>query len=143
MLLAARREYPLASLTWPYIAGFFDGEGSCGLYGKEGKGLGRVVASIAQRDSRVLDDIRYFLSTYGIACSIRSRITGKLSTNPCTTLTLSEVAAVKFLTLIVPYLRVKQTIAQDLIRWKALYPRYTTLARSTLAKDWRRRKATT
>ena len=53
-------------MTWEYIAGFFDGEGSLVHNGKGYR------ANISQTNKEVLDEIKYF-SGVGLVCKITKR----------------------------------------------------------------------
>lgn len=125
-------------MSWQYIAGFFDGEGSIGT-GVHSTGR-QATAYIAQSGPvglLTLRRISEFLTENGIKNSVfESGKAGKhLRTMPSYRLALcGYTSVVKFLTALFPYLYIKKTFAQDILRYHKLYPSIQT---SPLAAAYR------
>jgi len=112
-------------MTWPYIAGFFDGEGSIVVHrGNHGVFRIQIVQSEQNGGEAVLKEIASFLEQYGIHSNIhRSK---KREGHCCMfSLNIGQLhSVVKFLKFLFPYLRVKRSLAQDVIRYAAIFPNY-------------------
>jgi len=112
-------------VNWAYIAGFFDGEGS--VVSMMNYALS---PSIEMSQSKVvgkllLEDIQKFLKENGIESSVRERLTSPshLGKQPVYNLRLRSVEGVqKFILSTLPYLRIKRAVAQDVMRFRKLYP---------------------
>jgi len=108
----------IASEVVAYIAGFFDGEGSASFvwYVRKpgGKKYGKLEAKIAQQDKKVLDWIRRvvgFGRIHGYPERGKRRIVYHF--------VVQCEQARQFLALIRPYLRVKKTRVDEVIRLDA------------------------
>lgn len=118
----------MAKMSWQYVAGFFDGEGSVGLYQTGGLGNSRFGLSIGQSERNggyeVLCEIRDFLIEHGVTTkSIAKSCTSGRRGNPMFTLQLNKLESVRlFLAGTFPYLRVKKVVAQDILRYMKMYP---------------------
>jgi hypothetical protein len=105
------------TMSWPYIAGFFDGEGSIRLYQR---GVQWSVAQSGKRGIAVLADIKKFLASDGITSSIYcpKKITKAI---PCLVATGRE--NVSYLVgRLMPHLHVKKSECQDVLRYFRLFP---------------------
>lgn len=54
-------------MNWEYLAGFLDGEGSCGCYHyrhKQGHYFWKLSCSVSQKERNILDEIKEFIG-YG------------------------------------------------------------------------------
>lgn len=119
-------------LNWPYIAGFFDGEGCVSIHGN-GKSASPgfyprlTMVQSGTRGHEVLSEIRDFCTTYGLKISkpIRSK-QPKDCQIPWVISISGRDSATGFLTHVLPYLQVKKTEAQDLLRAFKLYPKRKT-----------------
>jgi len=131
-------------INWAYIAGFFDGEGNIAIKRHSrnwgyGFPLCRTVQA-GDRGFRILTKIKDFLEVE----EIRSRISVKRDSahihQDCYDLSIDGWLGVnKFLTFLLPYLEVKRTEAQDILRYRRLYPRPP--QRDALLKGWVTRRA--
>lgn len=110
-------------MNWPYIAGFFDGEGNVGIP----LGHNTVLLNITQAGRsglEVLEEIKCFLGIHGIKSRVYQR---KVIENRQVVymLWVSPTNSMTFLSKVMPYLRVKRTKSQDIIRIKTLFPSLT------------------
>jgi intein/homing endonuclease len=110
------------AVSWPYIAGFFDGEGSLRMPG----GYGSPHINIAQSRKRGLDlltEIQSFLSTHGIKSNIRRHRTLTGNGHEMFYLYMySQASGVAFLRSVFPYLHIKKLEAQDMLRYFRVFP---------------------
>ncbi len=126
-------------LDWSYVAGIFDGEGCVNI----GAGSGSVSSTIAQSGPKglvLLEDIATFLRINGIRCVVYSTGlagTGRRKLESYRLSVYSFKEAAKFLSCVIPMLRIKRTVAQDLIRYVTLFPSIVT---SPLASRYRSEK---
>lgn len=119
-------------LSWQYIAGFFDGEGHITF------SQNRLQAGIAQAGKigyQTLAEIKTFLLSHGITSSLHGKIQ-ILDHKPQYTLSFSRRQVVALLEHLMPYLRIKKVKAQDVLRYRKLYP---SLSTSPLAANYRER----
>lgn len=119
-------------LTWPYIAGFFDGEGYV-TFSKN-----RLQAGITQAGDAgllLLNDIKEFLSHSGILCSLHQKAQVH-NHRKCYQLSFSRLQVEHFLKQVFPYLRIKKVVSQDVLRYRTLYPNLMT---SPMTRNWRGR----
>lgn len=73
-------------ITIEYLAGFFDGEGSVGLYSHFRYGRNKEIKTelilpqivITQRDRKILNQIEVFLESNNIGCHLRSAKNGTI-----------------------------------------------------------------
>lgn len=129
--------FPRQAVSWPYIAGFFDGEGYLGIQCERGSGSLRI--SIAQSGDigySVLEDIQVFLDCLGVKSKIYSRrpIKGKVAYVLAIN---SRSDVVTFLRGVLPHLRVKRVLAQDLIRHTLIFPMFNASQREFVLKEAR------
>lgn len=111
-------------MNWPYIAGFFDGEGNISVP----LGHSTVIVNITQAGSRgreTLEEISQFIGTYGLRSRVSFRVQLE-NRQPVYMLWTRPLDSIKFLEKVLPYLRIKRTKAQDVIRFKRLFPSLTT-----------------
>ena len=78
-------------LSWQYVAGFFDGEGTC-CFSKCGNQNSRLSANITQKNSIILKEIKNFL---GYGCLYQFK--GRFSKDKCYRLGFSAAQARHFL----------------------------------------------
>jgi hypothetical protein len=112
-------------MNWAYIAGFMDGEGSITF--RQSTATFSIEIAIAQSGSRgleLLEEICAFLKSHEIASSVlihNQKVT--LSKKPMYQLRMAKRKSVqKFLTNLMPYLRIKKVKAQDALRTFKLFP---------------------
>lgn len=125
-------------MSWQYIAGFFDGEGSIGL-GAHNTGRKAVVymAQSGRLGLSLLHVISKFLATEGVKSSVfetgRTGVHGR--TMPSYRLNICGYASVvTFVLNVLPYLYIKKVVAQDIIRYNKLFPN---IQKSPLTRAWR------
>lgn len=127
------------NINWSYVAGLFDGEGSVST----GVGNGVTASTIAQSGPKgltLLEDVANFLRANGVRCIVYSTGAAGTDRRVLESYRLSVHGfkeSSKFLKSVLPMLRVKRTVAQDLIRYVTLFPSITT---SPLAKLYRMEK---
>ena len=98
-------------MDWPYIAGFFDGEG-CVSIGSNG----RPVCTIAQTNGThsIIEKLQAFLSSQGILASISDYVKKNPKHKPSKTLLIcSSFGVFDFLTNVLPFLIVKREKAES------------------------------
>lgn len=128
-------------MSWPYIAGFFDGEGSIGVAAHAtGRKAGIYIAQSGRMGQITLIEIQVFLKSQGIDSAVFQ--TGKAGvskrTKPSYRLAVNGfTGTTKFLKAVLPYIRIKRSQAQDVLRYNVLFPN---LFKSPLAAAWRREK---
>ena len=113
-------------MNWPYVAGFFDGEGC--LHGIEigGKGKSRFRITISQTQKEVLDEIAEFLQGQFVdAYVLRHKPKQpKAHWKPCWNVWITKQQSVaNFIAGVFPYLRVKKQRAEDYRRLCLMIPR--------------------
>ena len=115
-------------VNWAYIAGFFDGEGNVGVYGRT------PAVTMTQTNEVVLRKIQGFLGTVGIKSSMYGYKPYRSSThNFVWKLSIrSKESTEKFLHGVIPYLCVKKVVAQDVQRFVQLYPKMTPQQRTSV-----------
>lgn len=101
-------------VSWPYIAGFFDGEG-CVRVG--GRGVMCTMAQAGAIGKTVLSDIQGFMLKQGVMCQLYVSQEGVWSLNITSREALQEAA--KHL---LPLVRVKKVGLQDLVRFIKIFP---------------------
>jgi hypothetical protein len=135
-------------MTWQYIAGFFDGDGTVGLYHSKALrygGTGYINARLTQRQPHILRLIQGFLAARGIRTMIRNYPYSQLSSRPQSALEIHRSSIPAFLVGVLPHLVVKKTLVQDILRYKILFPPFTPKMRGQLAMEtrWRNRAQAT
>lgn len=121
------------NVSWQWLAGFFDGEGHAAI--RRYKDTSFFFAGLAQsgrEGEQVLADIKEFLGTRDITVNVRRDAKpSPLSKRPMFRLTIqNRKNVVAFLTGIIPYVRVKRVIVQDILRYHKIYPQWTAAERS-------------
>src|SRR5262249_2004061 len=102
-------------MNWPYIAGFFDGEGCIRVDIFQLT----ITQSVAKGGDRIFKEMQEFFLVHGIRSSIYRNLRVK---SPVVVLRISErKSAIHFLNMTLPYLRVKRTPAQDILRYRKLF----------------------
>ena len=117
-------------LSWPYIAGFFDGEGCVRIYTRSGKRICAAHARIhitqtGNRGRVLLENMAEFLSALDINGVVRRAGVPRRSNHAqAWTLTFDKrESARKFLIYILPHLTIKKVEAQDVLRYLTMYPK--------------------
>jgi LAGLIDADG-like domain len=113
----------LHMMTWAYIAGFFDGEGSIVINRREKAGRFRIqiVQSEKNGGQAVLQEIQTFLADRGIRAPIYHASVNRKC--PMFVLCVGQLRGIReFLLQTFPYLRVKRLHAQDVIRYATMFP---------------------
>lgn len=126
-------------MNWDYIAGFFDGEGYVSLACPRGSGSLR--ASMAQSGKvglKTLQEISEFMYGFGI----RSKINCKSEETPeheaAYSLDINKRDSILlFLHQVAGRLRIKRTIAQDLLRHSVVFPKFEAREREMVLKESR------
>lgn len=126
-------------MSWPYIAGFFDGEGNVRLSGS----LSSVQLSLHQsgkRGKKVLETIRDFLlNEHGISSRVAER-EERTKNQPMFRLYIyNRVGVVMFIHGVMPYLHVKKVECQDLLRYLTIVDG---ISASMCRADFMRRRET-
>lgn len=112
-------------MSFEYIAGFFDGEGS--IYAPIGRNVHTPHLALPQsgpEGKQVLDEIAAFLESKGIdVYRMHPRLTSKIGKKPMHTIEIGNMkSATLFLQAVLPYLRVKKVKAQDVLRFVKMCP---------------------
>lgn len=111
-----------------YIAGFFDGEGSIGIYHRKGRGFHLRTQLVQNHSQNMIEIYNYLVENYGGNLSSSISITGKQKLN----WQLNADKAVRFLNDICPHLRLKQDQALIAIDWQNQRPKVTRNAKGQL-----------
>jgi hypothetical protein len=121
-------------LSWAYIAGFMDGEGSIGIcHGLSFTPCIRIAQS-GQRGLKLLTEISNWIGEQGIHSSVRSERTKRLPAYIISIQNRDNVA--KFINAMMPFLHIKKSECQDALRTMILFPRRTRGKLTPLAKKW-------
>lgn len=100
----------MANLTSAYVAGFFDGEGSLGIYGENAESF------VIQLDSTCEYIVHFLAYKYGGTVSVSHQSTATTQTSYKWRIRDTH-QAVKFLLTVMPYLRLKQDQAALMLRY--------------------------
>lgn len=103
-------------MSWPYVAGFFDGEGSVRLYQR---GVQLTMAQSKKRGVEVLTDIKMFLASQGITSSVYQAKDISLASSLYAT---GRENVSLLMTRMMPYLHVKKSECQDILRYFRIFP---------------------
>lgn len=116
-------------ITWEWLGGFFDGEGSTGIRsnGHENSFGYYPITTLVQTKERgrlLLERIKAFLTEEGIvSCVVIQRKVSKPNWSIPYALQIgSREGAERLLTKIMPYLEIKRTEAQDVLRTLKIFP---------------------
>src|SRR6185437_2744100 len=107
-------------ITWAYVAGFLDGEGTVEARNRR--------INLFQKDRRVLDTIHTFLqgeeviATLGCRSGRQHNNLGYLDVQHCLRI-VDKPSVEKFLRHVRPYVVVKKQLVEDLWRYLRIYPR--------------------
>lgn len=112
------------NLNWAYMAGFFDGEGHVAMTTSVGRRQVVVMMAQSKEVGRILlSDIQKWLSDQGIRSVLSLRKDDRPNISPSYSLDIKGRGSyMKFLKLMLPWLRVKKVAAQDIIRYHTLWP---------------------
>jgi hypothetical protein len=111
------------AMNWAYVAGFFDGEGNIRMeMGSERNSVQAQIIQAGDIGNRVLEEIRSFIAQSGIQSKVHHRSARYANRLPVHVLYTGSVHAEKFLANVFPYLRVKKTHAQDVLRIRKMFP---------------------
>jgi len=106
-------------LSWEYIAGFFDGEGHvCVIIKSNNVGM----CQQGDNGKLVLSDIAETCAVAGIHCGVYAANEAKRAVQMYRLSVQGRESCRRFLMKVLPFLRVKRTIAQDALRFFTLYP---------------------
>lgn len=117
-----------AAMDWPYVAGFFDGEGCLHALGDFTAGRQGFRITISQTQKEVLDEIAVFLNHNGIAAYVlkhraNPKPDAKKALKPAWNVWITERNSIRrFIDGVFPYLRVKKQRAEDYRRAVILTP---------------------
>jgi len=115
----------MCTLSWEYIAGFFDGEGNVGVFSNRARrGLGSPVITIAQTGARgqvLLTAISEFLKLYEIKCYLGCRKAHGNNAAQYTIRICNRAHVSKFLRMVFPYLWIKKVESQDVLRFLTVF----------------------
>lgn len=119
------------NITWPYLAGFFDGEGHLNTRNASPR------FQITQKPVQVLEKIKEFLKTqHNIQSGIYVHKPGKNRGEDNHVLAIQKTKDVVYvLKHIFPYLIVKKTVAQDVLRYYKIYDKLVRSRHSQLVKN--------
>lgn len=111
-------------LTWPYIAGFFDGEGT--IFMRQGSDMIQPIAAIYQggpNGKRLLEEMQEWMRLYGVKA--RGPIAMRSGHGKAVHMLRMEgrQAVGQFVINALPYLRIKKTQSQDILRFIRMYKR--------------------
>lgn len=110
-------------MTWEYIAGFFDGEGSIATRGEKTITPHVGLCQSGREGEMVLTVIQDFLRNEEIKSDVRLDMSGGKLVRPMWRLRMTERnACIKFLRSVIPYLIVKKVKTQDWLRHFTIYP---------------------
>lgn len=121
-------------MNWAYVARFFDGEGSVSPQGLRTTCLTIIVTQAGDTGKEVLEEMRDFMASEGIGSKLAPRVEHYPNRKPVYRLCTSGPRAALMLKKMFPYLRVKKVIAQDVIRFRKMYP---SIWHSPMAKAYR------
>jgi len=109
-------------MSWPYVAGFFDGEGCIFMNHISGRLTGHYKVTITQSERPVLQGVAAFLAQNGIDSRIygRQKMTGQRR-QLINLIIQRKENVVKFLRFVIPYLWVKRVQAQDALRIMSMW----------------------
>lgn len=130
-------------LSWPYIAGFFDGEGHIRFHNTSLKHKGALYCTIVQTKDEglyLLDDIAVFLASHGIRSKVHENSKpSSLKHAQCYRIDiLGWDNSIRFLKFMMPYMVIKKLKAQDMIRYHKTFPYFSTKTVSMLIQESRR-----
>jgi hypothetical protein len=124
----------VAQLSWEYVAGFFDGEGN--IYNRLPT---RILVSVAQSGNRgkvLLEELQLLLDKEGIRSSLYKMKTHRFGALDCWVVATSyRDGAQRWLELMLPYLRIKKTEAQDTLRYLKIFPFFTSKMKGSLISE--------
>lgn len=124
------------AMNWAYIAGFFDGEGHIGAMSRS-NGSFALNFSITQAGvdgELVLKQLATFMSTYNIEARFFYTTQKEARYKPLHRLYLSTADTLKALRFMLPWLVIKRQLAQDILRYRILFPNIRT---SPMCHKWR------
>src|SRR5258706_1175132 len=114
----------MVKISWEWIAGFFDGEGSIGVYTNNARASGMTTASASQageRGEKVLKEIQVFLAQRDIKSYLGYKKNVRIK-DVWALRILARNSLEPFIRGILPYLRVKKLEAQDVLRFIIAFP---------------------
>ena len=100
-------------LIW--LAGFWEGEGSCGYYPDKKGGVGRITFTVNQKERQSLQEIHDFFGYGAVSCGRKG------TSKECYAYFTSSNSAMYILELLLPFMRTDRKIkqAEDAIKnWK-------------------------
>jgi len=124
-------------MSLEYIAGFFDGEGWVGM-SRAAKGVNvRVrIVQTAERGRILLEEIQTFMAVFNVKSSVRIAPTGDTARKILWVLEItSRRSVLEFLQRVMPFIHIKRTEAQDVIRYCTIFPIMPQRQRQRLAAE--------
>lgn len=121
-----------------YIAGFFDGEGHASLRHRKGGGVFFAgVAQSGEEGRKCLTEIKSILERDGIKLAMYSedRPYGTAKTPMHRLSATNRKSVMAFLKFILPFLRVKKCIVQDILRYDSMYPLWPKFTLNVVCRD--------
>lgn len=113
-------------MTWAYLAGFFDGEGSVRFApGKSNNFQLSIHQSECNSGQIILDEIAAFLRQWGVRCKVSAKQPYKTRRGMVGMFRLymnNRAGGIIMIQHMLPYLRVKRVIAQDILRYFIIFP---------------------
>ena len=114
-------------VTWAYVAGLFDGEGSVSLDPDHSNGLGYLRIRIGQSGEEgqaLLSRVQVFLITKNIRSTITDTFLVRRKVHHTLTISAADKRrySTAFLAGILPHLILKKAIVQDVLRFFKLFP---------------------
>jgi intein/homing endonuclease len=126
-------------MSWEYIAGFFDGEGWVGMSMGVRRNCSNVrvrIVQTAERGRILLETIQAFIAKAGIKSSVRISPTGDDNRQILWVLEISSRdSTLRFLRMVMPFIHIKRTEAQDIIRYCTMFPIMAQSLRQMLAAE--------
>ena len=124
------------SQMWAYVAGFTDGEGCIGFHSAKGARPNIQITQSGEIGRIVMSRIAEFLGYQGVHSTLHCYASfggGSVSRKRYKDAWFLRIHrkedAIRFLQLTLPYLQVKHTIAQDILRFFILYPDWASVVR--------------
>src|ERR1700752_3453021 len=113
-------------MSWQYVAGFFDGEGSVGITnGEKHGGAGNAKLALHQSDTRglvLLGNIQEFLFAHGISSKLGEQ---RVIPNTCKRMyrlyIYNRTGVLDFIKAVMPYVHIKKLECQDVARYLKLF----------------------
>lgn len=135
----------MTELSWPYIAGFFDGEGHVSIVSSHNSFVAIIcIGQTRERGKKLLHEMTQWLGRHGIL-----GVTNQQECRYPKAQTLYRMwirrrtSVIPFLTKVMPYLHIKKIESQDVLRFLVLFPAMNEgkVAKYRAAEVWPTRRA--